>query len=271
MILSAPDVAIDLGTANTRVFAAGRGLVGETPSVVGHTFHPLRRGVIVDIGGAAELLEPLLARARRLGSRPRALACIPGDANPEEHEALRQATRAAGARDVAIVPEPLAAAIGAGLDIASPYAQMLVDIGEGITDIAVIRSGTLLLTDSLRLGCGDIRDTLMDEGAVAHRAEWLMRERCSGAGLTPHMLAVIEQIASFVDDFVRDLHDSVATEVIESGICATGGGTHLAALVQLMRERSGMTITVAHDPLHAVIRGASRMITGRGARMLWTN
>lgn len=271
MILSALDVAIDLGTANTRVFAAGRGLVGEMPSVVGHAFHPLRRGVVVDIGGAAELLEPLLGRARRFGSRPRALACVPSDATTDERNALRQATRAAGARDVAIVEEPLAAAIGAGLDVGSPYAQMLVDIGDGITDLAVIRSGALLHTDSLRLGCGDIRDTVVDEGHAELRADTLMRQRCNEAALTGDMFGVVEQIAMFVDDFVRDLPDAIAAEVVESGICATGGGAHLLALVQLIRERSGMTLTVAHDPLHAVIYGASRMITGPGAHTLWTH
>jgi rod shape-determining protein MreB len=271
VLLSAPDVAIDLGTAITRVFAVGRGVVGETPSIVGRTYHPLRRGVIVDIGGAAELLEPLLGSTRRLGSRPRALTCVPSDATADEQFALRQATRAAGAREVAIVQEPLAAAIGAGLDVSSPYAQMLVDIGDGVTDVAVIRSGEILESESLRLGCSDLRDKVIDDGIDAIQADAWMRELCRFDRLSPGMLAIAEQIASFVDDFVRDLPDSVAAEVVESGICATGGGANLAALVRLMRDKSGMTISVAADPLNAVIRGASRIITGRGARTLWAN
>lgn len=271
VLLSAPDVAIDLGTANTRVFASGRGVVGETPSVVGRRFHPLRRGVVVDIGGAAELLEPMLGRTRRLGFRPRALTCVPSDATEDEMRALRQAARAAGARDVAIVSEPLAAAIGAGLDIASPYAQMLVDLGDGVTDIAVIRSSEVLQSESLRLGCCDLRGSVMDEGLDESQAEFLMRKRFELDRLTPDMLLVARRIATFVDDFFRDLPDALAVEVVESGICATGGGACLSGLVQLIREQSGMSISVARDPLHAVIRGASRILTGPGAHMLWSN
>lgn len=271
MLLSAPDVAIDLGTANTRVFASGRGVVGETPSVVGRRFHPLRRGVVVDIGGAAELLEPMLGSTRRLGFRPRALACVPGDATADETQALRQATRAAGARDVAIISEPLAAAIGAGLDIASPYAQMLVDLGDGVTDIAVIRCSEVVQSESLRLGCCDLRSVVMDEGVDEEQAERLMRERFERDRLTPDMLVVARRIALFVDDFVRDLPDSLAVEVVESGICATGGGAHLTGLIELIRDQSGMSVNIADDPLHAVIRGASRILTGPGAHMLWSN
>lgn len=235
--LRCPDVAIDLGTANTRLFATGRGLLAETPSIVGGMFHPLRGGVIVDIGGAAELLEPLIGRVRRLAARPRALACVPSDATSDETKALRHATRAAGARDVAIVAEPLAAAIGAGLDVASPYAHMLVDLGDGVTDLAVIREGQMIRTAALRVSCSD---------RSAH-----------------------DEIASFFDDFVRDLPAAVAAEVIESGACATGGGARNQSLVDLLRTRSGIRVTVAHDPLHAVINGAARILTGPGARTLW--
>ena len=270
-LLATPDVAIDLGTANTRVFASGRGVVGETPSVIGRRFHPLRRGVVVDIGGAAELLEPMLGSTRRLGFRARALACVASDATADETRALCQATRAAGARDVAIVSEPLAAAVGAGLDIASPYAQMLVDLGDGVTDIAVIRSSEVLQSESLRLGCCDLRSIITDEGFDEEQAEQLMRERFRSDELTPDMMLVAGRIASFVDDFVRDLPDSIAVEVVESGICATGGGAHLFGLIERIREQSGMTVSVANDPLHAVIRGASRILTGPGARMLWSN
>jgi rod shape-determining protein MreB len=269
--LQCPNVAIDLGSANTRLFAAGRGLLAETPSIVGEAFHPLRRGVIVDIGAAAELLEPLFGRVRRLAAKPRTLACVPSDASEDERRALRQAARAAGARDVAIVAEPLAAAIGAGLDVASEYAQMLVDLGDGITDIAVIRSGELIRTDSLRVGCSDLREAVLSEGMAGGDADRVIRELCAQSASTDGMILVLERIATFVDDFVRDLPHSVAAEVIENGICATGGGAKLRELINRIRTRCGLPIAIADDPLHAVIRGAGLIVTGPGAKRLWAN
>jgi rod shape-determining protein MreB and related proteins len=298
VFLGTPDVAIDLGSANTRLFAAGRGLLAETPSIVGGTFHPLRRGVIVDVGGAAALLEPLIGRVRRFRSRPRVLACIPSEATEDERKALRQATRAAGARQVAILPEPLAAAVGADLDVSSEYAQMLVDLGDGITDVAVLRGGEVVQNASLPSGCSDLRTTLLEylkteRGVTVTdvEADRVVREVCSlpldtayawlslharpeptsiGSGDVLDIIEpVLERIASFVDDFLRDLPHSLAVEIIESGACVTGGGAKLAALVDLLRERSGLAITPAADPLHAVIRGAGRIISGRGAKTLW--
>src|SRR5215813_12100689 len=140
--LLAPDLAIDLGTANTRLYARGHGL-------------------IADIEAASSLLKFFLSRAQRLGIlRPRALACAPTDACEEERAALIEATRRAGASAVVVVPEPMAAAIGADLDVSSPYAQMVVDIGDGVTDIAVIRSGALVMTSAVRTACSDLRHSV---------------------------------------------------------------------------------------------------------------
>src|SRR5262249_7266062 len=187
-IIAAPDIAIDLGTANTRLYALGRGMIADEPSIVrmsletgrveavgrcavrlryrngnASSVSPLRAGVIEDVDAAASLLKPLMWRARRLGlMRPRALACAPTDASEKERAALIEVTRRAGASYVAIAPEPLAAAIGAGLDISSPYAQMVVDIGDGVTDIAVIRSGTLVATSAVRKACSDLHSAILN-------------------------------------------------------------------------------------------------------------
>src|SRR6185436_439371 len=118
---------------------------------------PLRAGVIADVDAAAALLNPLLKRAKRFGLwRPRVLACAPTSASENERLALVEATRRAGASAVVLAPEPLAAAIGIGMDVGAPYAQMLVDIGDGVTDIAVIRSGELIATSAVRTACSNL-------------------------------------------------------------------------------------------------------------------
>ncbi|HYE76236.1 MAG TPA: rod shape-determining protein, partial [Blastocatellia bacterium] len=170
-----PDVAIDLGSANTRLYAHGRGLIADEPSIVkmrsdngrieavgisaafsfksaNHAFiSPVSSGVVKDIKAASALLAPLMRRARGIGLiKPRVLACAPTDACEEERAALIEATRRAGASAVVLAPEPLAAAIGVGMEVELPHAQMIIDIGDGVTDIAVIRSGELIITDAVR-------------------------------------------------------------------------------------------------------------------------
>ena len=185
-----PDLALDLGTANTRLYAVGHGLIADEPSMIhvqpetgaveavgaraawlachdpyANSVSPLHAGVVVDVEAATSLLKPFLQRAQRLGFfKPRALACAPTDACKEEREALIEATRRAGASAVVVVPEPLAAAIGAGLDIASPYAQMLVDIGDGVTDIAVWRGTD---TNWYILQSSDEQTTIVSWGSAA--------------------------------------------------------------------------------------------------------
>ncbi len=143
-----PSLAVDLGTAFTRVWARGRGLVSETPSRV-RDARPLRGGVVVDVERAAQLLEPLLWRARRFGwGRPAVLACAPSDASPQEVERLRASLCRAGAANVRVEPEPLAAAVGAGVD--PGHAQLLADVGAGVADVALLRGGRILRSWALR-------------------------------------------------------------------------------------------------------------------------
>jgi rod shape-determining protein MreB and related proteins len=164
-----PDVAIDLGTAYTRVAFAHRSLSFEMPSVCGAR-PALREGVVIDPFAAAEVLRPALWRIRHLGvSRPRALACAPSDTTAAEREAVKQSCYAAGAGAVALMPEPVAAAIGAGINVYSAAACCVLDIGDGVTDCAIIRNGRLVHTWAERVACSDL-----------HRGvQRILRERCT--------------------------------------------------------------------------------------------
>jgi rod shape-determining protein MreB and related proteins len=151
-----PDVAIDLGTAYTRVVCAHRPLSFEMPSVC-ETRAALRAGVVVDPIMAAEVLRPALARIRYSGlARPRAIACAPSDTSSDEREAVRAACYAAGAGAVALMPEPLAAALGAGINIYTATPYCVLDIGDGVTDCAVIRNGRLVYSWAARIACSDL-------------------------------------------------------------------------------------------------------------------
>lgn len=320
-IFADPDVAIDLGTANTRLYALGLGMVADEPSTVGRghgfkaaetlelesgdgrqdgkvvrTITPLRSGVITDVEAATALLEPLIRRAQRFGLiKPRAIACAPTDVSETEREALIVATRRAGVSAVKVVPEPLAAAVGAGLDISLPYAQMLVDIGDGVTDIAVIRSGELIRTAAIRLACSDMQAAVRQMVASRHKivlyrheAERLVREigavpgaasdsTSSAAGIhyqsrevecvsvssreiSEAISPVISAIMGKVRDTLRELHPQAAVEVIESGVCLTGGGAQLKGMTNLIAAQTSLEVRLAANPMLSVINGASRML-----------
>jgi len=147
-------MAIDFGTASVRVTAVSQH-VRERRSANGERC-ALAGGVVVDRETAAEVLRPILYRARRWGfSRVRVLACAPSDASAEEKSALADCILRAGASAVYISPEPLAAAIGAGIDVGSRYAKLIMDIGEGVTDCAAIRSAQVFRSLAIRVGCSD--------------------------------------------------------------------------------------------------------------------
>jgi rod shape-determining protein MreB len=330
--LLAPDLAIDLGTANTRLYARGHGLIVDEPTLIkiqpgtgvveavgaraarlskldqfAYAISPLHAGVVADIEAASSLLKFFLSRAQRLGIlRPRALACAPTDACDEEREALIEATRRAGASAVVVVPEPMAAAIGAGLDVSSPYAQMIVDIGDGVTDIAVIRSGALVKSSAVRTACSDLRHCISQTIAFRYgvllfsdEAERLMRsvgasrdyerERLFltvGTDLLtgePMSLCIsshdvvesveqpLETIIDAVQKAVRELPLEASCEVIESGLCLTGGGAHLQGLSERLAKATSLNVRVADDPMRAVINGACQMLKVGIATGIWNN
>lgn len=327
-----PSVAIDLGTANTRLYAQGHGLLADEPSLIKvrpetgsveavgtraalkSTYgagpgmvSPLRAGVIADLDAATALLTPLLNRAQRTGLRqPRVLACVPTDACEAEQEALIEATRRAGAAAVALAPEPLAAAIGSGMDVSSEYAQMIVDIGDGVTDIAVIRSGSLVATAAVRTACSDlivaVRKLIFRRYGVdlyPRETERLIRMigasprqvpfssfAAAGAdsqtGLTRRIPVAGEEVAeaidpvlasivSFVGRTLRELPPELSCEVIESGIRLTGGGACLRGMAGLIAAETTLEVRPASDPMHAVINGARQMLAVGVATRLWAN
>jgi rod shape-determining protein MreB len=312
----APEVAVDLGTAFTRVYARGRGLLADEPSLVrvrpgasfaeavgrrasepgrGETRPPLKAGVIVDGEAARLLLQRLLWRARgSLFSRPAVLVCATSDASPHEVDALKEATHEAGASAVSVAPEPLAAALGGGLDVGSRYTQMIVDVGEGVTDVGVVRSGRLAGTHALRMGCGEVR-AAVSEVALRHgvRLQPGEPERLAGdaAGRTGDLPAngtdaatgrpahvrlpareltdavepLFTQLAATVRDAWLDLTPEASCEVIESGVVLVGGGALLRGLRERIAAETALEVRASADPLHAVIHGARRMVDAGAA------
>ena len=329
--LGGTDLAIDLGTANTRLFATGQGLVAEEPSLVsiqamtgrvaavGHEavqmaieggeilpLAPLHSGVIADVDAAGLLLRHLLERTQRQGIlKPRALVCAPTDAREEEKALLIEATRRAGASAVAVVPEPLAAAIGVGLDVASPYAQMLVDVGDGVTDIAVIRSGELIMTSAVRTACSDLHRAISRRVAVGHgvqlsphEAERLTRRLgqlvddreaekiyltqgmdcgtgesvslgVSGEEILSSIEPILEAILAAIVSAFERLPTETSCEVIENGIWVTGGGALLPRLTRRLAEATSLEIQLAKDPLRSVILGACQMLEVGSETGIW--
>jgi rod shape-determining protein MreB len=244
---------------------------------------------------AGWLLASLLRRAWGLNLvPPRVLVCAPTSASVEEVESLREAMRFAGASAITVVPEPLAAAAGVGLDPASPHAQILVDAGEGVTDVAVIRTGRIEASRAIRVGCSDLRSAVADFLSVSHgllppadAVEDLVRradasgpeaqtipfetaEAAGGAG-GPRTIAidrasVLRVIESTLDRLVGVVHDvwgaqpeRTRDEVRGNGLWLTGGGARLRLLVERVRDATSVEPRVPENPLLAVITGASRM------------
>lgn len=280
-ILRPPLVAIDVGTAMTRISFGASGVV-EQPSVVAERVDgtvvqrsTMRGGVVADMAGVAAVVEMLLGRPRRPWQRrPGAIVCAPTDVSMPEREALIEAVAAAGASVVAVVPEPLAGAIGAGIDVTSEYATAIVDIGEGVTDFAVLRNASVVWSQAKRIGCGTLRgairdwnelrgDTPMTDGAI----ESIVRNYCSDAARSENVETllepVIDDIASFIAAAFLQLPHDLAAEVIETGLHVTGGGAKLRRLVSLIEQRVGLPLNIAQEPLGAVIRGAGEMLRNR--------
>lgn len=322
---SGSDVAVDLGTANTRVFTAGAGLFVDVPTKVkisprkkriyynpaenGSTrkseiVMPLQEGVIRDVPAAAILLKNLLKKACCFGLyRPRVLICAPSDVSEREKAALVEATQKAGAAAVAIIPEPLAAAVGAGLDISSPYAQMLVDIGDGVTDIAIIRDGNLIQTAATRTAGSNLHRAVQRMMAARYPviisrndAEVLTRKlgavyrnprpdflKIYGVGDSGQKIPVdvlgrdvceainpvVQTIVETVRQAVREMSPEVCAEVAETGICLTGGVAELPGIDKLISDTTNLPVELAPAPMNSVINGARLMLETSVKTSFW--
>jgi rod shape-determining protein MreB len=319
-------VAIDLGTVNTLVSIAGRGIVVEEPSAiavdrttgrtvaVGHAadtlagkepqgidvIHPLREGVIADLDAATAMLQGFLrqARLRRWLLRPMAAVCVPSGATWVERRALAAAMEAGRPRcSVRLVEEPVAAAAGAGFDLAGTAGAFIVDIGGGTSEIAVVIGGHLVRAESLRLG-----GNAMDEAIVqavknelglligrnaARRLKMALGltgvsvpESAEAVGVdaargTPRVENVpgyviadalerpVEAIVEAVREILLDLPPDLAEDVVRGKICLTGGGALLLGLASKIEVAAGIPALVVDDPLRCVVRGAAELLDDR--------
>jgi rod shape-determining protein MreB len=321
------DIAIDLGTANTLVYVKGEGIVLNEPSVVsirtvkgrkqilavgdeakqmlGRTpgnieaIRPLRDGVIADFEAAQEMIRHFIRKAHiRRGLRnPQIIICVPSGSTAVERRAIREAAESAGARRVFLIEEPMAAAIGAGLPVTEPTASMIVDIGGGTTEVAVLSLGGIVFSRSVRVG-GD----KMDEAIIGYvrrhwnvligesSAERVKKEigsacvpedgegramEITGRDLTngvPKAVLVSErQISESLQEPVGAIVDAVkvalehtepelAADIVDKGIVMTGGGALLAKLDHALRHASGLPVSIAQDPLTCVALGTGRAL-----------
>ena len=317
------DIGIDLGTASILVYIRGKGVVLKEPSVVavdrdsnnvvaygesarlmlGKTpgnltaVRPLKQGVISDYTLTEKMLKYFIDKAigRRTLRKPRVAVCIPSGATEVEKKAVEDATYQAGAREVIIIEEPVAAAIGAGIDISKAYGNIVVDIGGGTSDIAVISLGGPVVSESVKTAGDDFdeaiirfmrkkhnlligertaEDIKMGVGCVSKRPDNLVmevrgRNLVTGLPKTVQvtsdetMDALLEpatQIVNAVHSVLERTPPELAADIYERGIVLTGGGSLLYGLDQLLEEKTGINAFVADDPLSVVAIGTGRFI-----------
>lgn len=286
------EVAIDLGTAFVRVATKNPAQVTIPAAPVPF----LRHGVVADQQAVVNLLAPLLGRARRFGLlRPRVVVGAPTDASEAERETLTAVLKQSGAGSVAIVAEPLAAAIGAGADILSPYAQMIVDVGDGVTDCVIVRAGEIFESQTSRVGCGTLRELVRDnlKRGCSHSLKSTEVERIIAAvgtdaarqiagniqismagyaavpvqhlSVCPVALqAMIEplvvEILGTATNLLRKLSPARSCEIIESGILLTGGGALLPGFRERLAEATSIQVITPAKPLDVVIEGLRKRL-----------
>lgn len=316
------DLAVDLGTANTLIHVRGRGVVVEEPSVVAvevasgrlvaagsrakemlgrapgtiRAVRPLRDGVVSDADETERMLRWFIDQVRtsRL-VRPRMVLCVPSEVTGVERRALEDAATRCGARRVYMIEEPMAAAIGAGLPVYETAASMVVDIGGGTTDVAVISLGGIVTSSSLRIAGDEIDEALVshvkseyslllgersaEDIKVAVGSVFPLREelttRLRGRDLVTGLPKTVEvgsvevrraieapvlQIIELVRATLDVCPPELAGDILDRGITLTGGGALLRGLDERMRHELGVPVRVAEDPLRAVVRGAGRCV-----------
>ena len=326
--LMSHDMAIDLGTANTVVYVRGRGVVLNEPSVVAietlngvqkvkavgddaklmmgktpgtiEAIRPLRDGVIADIDVAEQMIKYFIQKVhgqRRFARWPQIVICVPSGSTKVERRAIRDAAQNAGASQVWLIEEPMAAAIGADMPVTEPIGSMVVDIGGGTTEVAVLSLRGLAYTTSVRVG-GD----KMDEAIVSYvrrnhnlligeaTAERIKQEvgvakaPADGIGQTIHIKgrdlvngvpkeiqinqgqiaeALSEPVSTIVEGVRAALENTapeLAADIVDQGIVLTGGGALLQGLDEVLRDETGLPVTVAEDPLTCVAVGTGRAL-----------
>jgi rod shape-determining protein MreB len=327
MRMFSADIAIDLGTANTLVYVRGRGIVLNEPSVVamderngrryvlavgseakqmlGRTpgniraIRPLKDGVIADFEIAEEMIKYFVRKVhnRRSFMYPVIVICVPSGSTAVERRAIMEAAEAAGAHKIYLIEEPMAAAIGAGLPVTEPTGSMVVDIGGGTTEVAVLSLGGIVYARSIRVG-GDKMDSaivnyirrnknLLVGESSAERIKKEIGSACppeSGEGRTveikgrdlingvPKEIVVTEkQVAESLVEPVSDIVEAVkvalentapelAADIVDKGIVLTGGGALLANLDKVLRNATGLSVLIAEEPLACVAKGSGKAL-----------
>ena len=282
----ATDIGIDLGTASILVYVKGKGVVLKEPSVVafdhdtnkikaigeearlmlGRTpgnivaVRPLRQGVISDYTVTEKMIKYFIQKAigKKSYRKPRISVCVPSGVTEVEKRAVEDATYAAGAREVSIIEEPIAAAIGAGIDISRPCGNMIVDIGGGTADIAVISLGGSVVSTSIKYPLPepmtmDVRGRYLVTGLP--KTIEISSEETEEALREP-TLQIVEAVHSVLEKTPPEL----AADVSERGIVLTGGGSLLRGLEQLMEERTGINTITADDAMTCVAIGTGKYI-----------
>jgi rod shape-determining protein MreB len=317
------DMAVDLGTANTLVYVRGRGIVLNEPSVValntnngqivavgaeakrmiGRTpgnivaIRPLKDGVIADFDVTERMLRYFIQKVHRRSymAKPRLVVAVPSGITGVEQSAVKEAGHQAGARRVYIIEEPMAAAIGAGLPIHEPTGNMVVDIGGGTTEVAVISLGGIVTSQSIRVGGDELDQAIITFGKKEYslmlgertaeeikmalgsafpsedepHAEIRGRDLVSGLPKTVVISAAevrkaIEEPVNLIVDAVKNTLDKcppeLAGDVMDRGIALTGGGALLRGLESRIREETGMPVQVADNPLDSVVLGTGKCV-----------
>jgi rod shape-determining protein MreB len=321
------DLAIDLGTANTLVFAKGRGIVVSEPSVVavvkdgrgpdkvravgeeakkmlGRTpgnivaIRPMKDGVIADFEVTEAMLRHFIARVHNRSSnlvRPRIVIAVPSGITSVEQRAVKESALSAGAREVYLIEEPMAAAIGAGLPVTEPSGNMIVDIGGGTTEVAVISLSGVVYANSARVGGNKMDEAIINY--VKRKYNLLIGERTAElikiaigtafpiedlkimevkgrdlvAGVPKTLEIKSDEVREALQEPINAVVESVkvalertppelAADIVDKGIVMVGGGALLSNLDILLRETTGLPVMLAEDPLTAVVLGTGRCL-----------
>ena len=320
------DLAIDLGTANTLVYVKGRGIVLNEPSVVAlkkdgkganrvlavgkeakrllgrapgniEAVRPMKDGVIADFEVTETMLRHFIRKAhnRRTLIRPRIIICVPSGITPVEKRAVIESAESAGAREVYLIEEPMAAAIGAGMPVTKPEGNMVVDIGGGTTEVAVISLGGIVYSHSLRVAGDKMDEAILQyikrkhnfligittaeiikiAVGIAYPSEKIDIVEVKGRDLVtgiPKILTISsEEIREAISEQVRAIAQTVhgaleqmppelAADLVENGIVLSGGGSLLKNLDLLLREETKLPVTVTQEPLSDVVLGAGKAL-----------
>jgi rod shape-determining protein MreB len=316
------DMAVDLGTANTLVYVPGQGIVVSEPSVValdtdsgaihavgdeakrmiGRTpaaisaVRPLRHGVIADFEVTEQMLRHFIGKVQQSGfAHPRVVMCAPSGITDVERRAVEEACHAAGARRVHLIEEPIAAAIGAGLPIEEPTGRLVVDVGGGTTEVALISLGGLVVSRSVRVGGYDFDEAISAYMKANHRLaigqptaervklevgsagpldeelETDVRGREAISGLPKSVTLTSDEIRAALSDPLREVVAAVrealevtppelSADVAEHGIMLAGGGTLLRGFAELLHAETGMPTYLAKEPLSCVVLGSGRAL-----------